>query len=319
MWSKSCILAAAVAALAQFANVPAADAADAVRVGKAVPFAWTFTPVEVGLEAGIWAKHGLQPQVTGFGGDARMQQALTAHSIDFGLGSGPGMGFMAKGVPAKAVAAFATSPRNLALVVGPNSPITDVSQTKGKKFGITTVGSLTDWLLKRMALAQGWKHDDVIAVPLGGLETSLAGLKTGQVDGLVLATEVSYGLEEKKEAKIIANFGSYAPKFHTHVIFARNELIEKQPDVVKRFVTAWFETIAWMKANRQKTIEITGKLIRLSPAVAARTYDEEIGMLKDDGRFDPEAIALIKTSLVEMKILEAVPADEVMFTTKFVQ
>ena len=30
-----------------------------------------------------------------------MQQALTADSLDVGIGSGPGMAFMAKGVPAK--------------------------------------------------------------------------------------------------------------------------------------------------------------------------------------------------------------------------
>src|SRR5262245_35389741 len=92
-----------------------AFAADKVRVGKAVPFAWTFTPVEVGVEAGIFAKHGIELQVTGFAGDARLQQGLVSDSIDFGLGSGPGMGFLAKGVPAKAVAAMAGAPINLCI------------------------------------------------------------------------------------------------------------------------------------------------------------------------------------------------------------
>ena len=35
-------------------------AADKLRIGKAVPFAWTFTPIEVGIDAGIFAKHGLE-------------------------------------------------------------------------------------------------------------------------------------------------------------------------------------------------------------------------------------------------------------------
>ena len=84
--------------------VTPAAAAEKLRVGKAVPFAWTFTPVEVGIKTGIFAKHGLEIEVSAFGGDARMQQALTADSIDVGIGSGPGMAFMVKGVPAKAVA-----------------------------------------------------------------------------------------------------------------------------------------------------------------------------------------------------------------------
>ena len=109
------IRAFAVLAAAAFAST--ALAADKVRVGKAVPFAWTFTPIDVGIETGTFAKHGLELTVTGFAGDARMQQGLVSDSIDVSLGSGPGMGFLAKGVPAKAVAAMAGAPMNMSLVV----------------------------------------------------------------------------------------------------------------------------------------------------------------------------------------------------------
>src|SRR5262249_14657134 len=157
------------AVLAALALSPqAASAHDTVRVGKSVPIAWTFTPLDIGLETGIFAKHGLQPEITSFGGDAKLQQALAASSVDFGLGSGPGMGFAAKGVPAKAVAAFAGSPYNISIVIKADAPFNDIKEMKGKKFAVTTVGSLTEWLLHRTALAQGWKYGDLIAVPLGG-------------------------------------------------------------------------------------------------------------------------------------------------------
>jgi hypothetical protein len=42
-------------------------------------------------------------------------------------------------------------------------------------------------------------------------------------------------------------------------------------------------------------------------------------MLQDNGKFDPEAVKVIKESLVEMKILEKPPTDDQMFTTKFIQ
>ena len=296
-----------------------AAAVDTVRVGKSVPIAWTFTPLDIGVEAGIWAKHDLKLEITSFGGDAKLQQALTANGVDFGLGSGPGMGFAAKGVPAKAVAAFAGPPRNISMIIAANAPQNDVKEIKGKKFAVTTVGSLTEWLLHRVALAQGWKYDDLVAVPLGSFETNYAAFRTGQVDGIMLATETSYMLVEKNEAKIIANMGTFAPKFHTHVIYARNELIDKNPELVKRFLAAWFETIAWMKANKEKSVEISARVLKLSKEIVSRAYDEQIGMLQDNGRFDPEAIKVIKSSLVAMNILESEPADEQMFTTKFVQ
>ena len=94
-----------------------AGAAEKLRVGKSVPFAWTFTPLDVGIETGAFARHGLEIERSSFAGDARLQQGLTADSIDVGIGSGPGMAFMAKGVPAKAVAAMAGLPANIAVVV----------------------------------------------------------------------------------------------------------------------------------------------------------------------------------------------------------
>lgn len=306
-------------AAATFVGAPHAIAVDTVRVGKAVAIAWTFTPMDIGKEMGIWAKHGIDVEITSFGGDARMQQALAANGIDFGLGSGPGMGFASKGVPAKAVAAFAGPPKNLGIVIKADLPYNSIAEMKGKKFAITTVGSLTDWLLKRAAQAQGWKYDDLVGVPLGGFETNYAAFKTNQVDGIVLAVELCYLLVDRKEAKIIANMATFAPQFHTHVIFARDELAEKNPDVVKRFLAGWFETIAFMKANKEKTVEISTRILKSRPEIISRAYDEQISMLQDNGKFNPEAIKVLKTSLVEMNILEKAPTDDQMFTTKFVQ
>src|ERR1700751_2924207 len=103
-----------------------AGAAEKLRVGKAVPFAWTFTPLDVGIQSGIFAKQNLEVEVTSFAGDAKLQQGLAADGIDVGIGSGPGMAFMAKGAPAKAVAAMAGLPKNMGVMVAYDSPIRTV-------------------------------------------------------------------------------------------------------------------------------------------------------------------------------------------------
>src|SRR5262249_44551854 len=103
-----------VVMLATAALCAPAGAAETLRVGKAVPFAWTFTPLDVGIETGQFAKQGLTVEPSAFGGDAKMQQALAADGTDIGIGSGPGMAFMAKGAPTKAVAAMAGIPTNMA-------------------------------------------------------------------------------------------------------------------------------------------------------------------------------------------------------------
>ncbi len=118
----------------------AAMAAEKIRVGKSVSQPFAFAPLEIGTQEGIWAKHGLDVEVVIFAGDAKLQQGLVANSVDFGLGSGPAMGFLAKGVPAKAVGALANEPLSMGLIVGASSTIRKPDDLKGAKIGVTTNG-----------------------------------------------------------------------------------------------------------------------------------------------------------------------------------
>jgi NitT/TauT family transport system substrate-binding protein len=295
-----------------------ANAAEKLRVGKAVPFAWTFTPLDVGMQMGIFARHGLEIESSAFGGDARMQQALTADSIDVGIGSGPGMAFMAKGVPAKAVMAMAGVPRNMAVMADYNKPIRTVDDLRGKKLGVTTVGSLTDWIGKRINAKKGWTTNGITVVPIGGMQPARAAVKTGQLDGYIGALETGYELEENKEWRVITSATPFVEDFITHVFFVREDVIAKRPDVVRAYLRAWVETIAFMKANKSKTVEITSKVINISPSVISRAYDEQISIFSSDGVFDPKAVEVLKESFIEMGLLKEKPEDKVMFTTQFV-
>ena len=295
-----------------------AGAAEKLRVGKAVPFAWTFTPLDVGIQTGQFARQGLDIEASAFGGDAKLQQALTADGIDVGIGSGPGMAFMAKGVPAKAVAAMAGIPANMALMVGYNSPIKTVDDLRGKRIGVTTVGSLTDWIGKRIGVLKGWGPAGMTIVAIGGMEPARAAIKTNQIDGYISSLESGYTLEEAKEWRVITAATPFVDHFITHVFFVRDEAIEKRPRAVRAFLQGWFDTIAFMKADKAKTVEITAKVLDLSPTVIARAYDEEIGIFSDDGAFDGKAVAVLKQSFIEMGLLKEIPEDKVMFTTQFV-
>jgi NitT/TauT family transport system substrate-binding protein len=117
---------------------------------------------------------------------------------------------------------------------------------------------------------------------------------------------------------VLLTFEKYAPQFHTHVVFARKQLVDANPELVDRFLKGVFASIAFMKANRDKTTEIATRILQQSPAVMTRTYDTEISMFEDDGRFDPAAITVLKQSFVEMGMLTEKPADEQLFTTRFV-
>src|SRR5580704_15580605 len=319
-WSRRSLMSglACGAMLPLSAKFAPARAAEKLRVAKVVPFAWTFTPLDVGMQEGIFAKHGLDIDASASSGDAKLQQILTAGSVDIGIGSGPGMAFAAKGVPAKAVAEMYGAPRNMAVMVGYDSAIKTVADLKGKKLGCTTVGSLTAWIGERINQKEGWSNGGIEVVPIGGMPPARAAIKTHQIDGYIGALETGYMLEEAKEWRVITAATPFVDQFITHVIFATNEEIERHPDQVKAFLDGWFETIAYMKTHKAESVEISAKVINVTPAVAARVYDEQITGFSTDGTFNAEGVATLKKSFIEMGLLKDIPDDKEMFTTQFV-
>jgi NitT/TauT family transport system substrate-binding protein len=294
-----------------------AHALDKIRAAKAIGVPWTFTLMDVGIEEGIFAKYGLDVVSTDFAGDAKLHQAFSAGAIDVALGSGPSMALGAKSGKAIAVAAFAGPPRNIAIIVGKNSPIKTVADLKGKLVGATTKGSLTEWLVQRLSQEQGWGVDGIKMVELGTFGSSLAALKVGQVQAMVGALEAGYLLEEKGAAKVLTGLEGVAPQFITHVIFASTDFVKSNPDEVDRFLKGVFASIAFMKTHKDETTKIATSVLHQSPAVMSRTWDYEISMFEDDGHFDPKAIAVMQQSFIDMGLSDGkIPARE-LYTTQF--
>ena len=311
---KSMLLLAALAVLPS----GAALALDKVALGKAVPNSFAFGATEVGIEANIFENEGLEVEVTSFRGDAQLQQALAAGSLDVGLGSGPGLGFRAKGAPAIGVAAMYGLPANLALVLPFNTPVKSIADLKGKRIGVTTTGSLTDWLVRELSRQQGWGSDGIQILALGQMQARLAAIQRGELDGMVIESATGYELEEAGKARNFILFGDIAKDFYTHVIFATDEMIERRPQLLARFLRGWFRTIAFMRANKDFVVQSEARTIDVKPAIAARIYDAQIGGFSADGAFSPAAIDVIRHSLKELGILNAVPDAKTIHNDKFV-
>src|SRR5260370_40925501 len=115
---------------------PSADAAEKLRVGKAVPEAFSFVPLDIGMRKSFFAKNGLDIESIAFAGDARMQQAKASDSLDIALGSAPAMAFIVQGSPIKGATAMAGPPLllpNLVRPYGPNSR----ADLKGNKLSVS--------------------------------------------------------------------------------------------------------------------------------------------------------------------------------------
>jgi ABC-type nitrate/sulfonate/bicarbonate transport system substrate-binding protein len=207
----------------------------------------------------------------------------------------------------------------MGLIVGPNSPIKSIRDVKGKRIGVTTHGAVTEWLTQQIAVTEGWPVSSITIVPLGDSKGELAGLKTGAVDGFVSSVDVGYDLEEHHQGSIVLNFGhEVVQHFHNNLIFARTDFIQNHPDLVKKFLEGWFQTIAYMQTHRQETIAFAAQAEGFSPETMAKTYTDLMPMMSKNGVFDQAALNLLAKSFTDLGVIDHPIDPNQYITTKFV-
>jgi len=291
--------------------------ADLLRVGKAGREAFSFVPLDIGVRTGIFKRHGLDIEIANFGGDARLQQAMAADGIDIALGSGPGLAFIVKGSPVKGIAAMAGPPLLFALVVRNDDSIKTVADLKGRKVGVSTVGSVTSWIINEVSRQQGWGFDGITQVPVGENAARVAAVRSKALDGCIVDLASALNFVQRGEGRILLRFGDLVKDFYIHVIFATDKVIAERPNSLRAFLKGWFETIALMRKDKTKSVEIAADVMGTDAATAGGIYDELMPMFSDTGRFNPKALAVLRRSFVEMKTLPEEPDMSKLYTEAF--
>ncbi len=304
---RSVVAVACLTATVLLAGAPA-SAQEKLRVGKAVAVSFAFLPLDVGVRQGIFKRHGLDVEITAFGGGARLQQALAADSIDMGVSAGPELALLEKGAPVKGVAMPFGPPVYLMLLVRPGDAIKTAADLKGRKIGVSSARSLTGWLAIELSRQQGWGPHGIELVS-SPPRTSLASIKTGQIDGMVTDLTFALRAEQAGEGKILLGFGDLVRDFHTHIIYAANKLIAAKPDTVRRFNAGWFDTIAYMRAHKAETVKMAMAVLNLPERIASPTSDKLMPVFSTDGKFDDKALATLSRSFVDLGLLPSEPKD----------
>ena len=101
------------------------------------------------------------------------------------------------------------------------------------------------------------------------------------------------------------------------IIFATDKVMAEKPQAVRAFMAAWLETIAFAKANKDKTVSIIQQVLGFHPDVLNSTYDRVINVYSTDGKFNPRALAVLARSYVELKLLDREPDMTKLYTEEF--
>jgi ABC-type nitrate/sulfonate/bicarbonate transport system substrate-binding protein len=290
---------------------------DTLRVGKAGREAFSFVPVDIGVRTGIFRQHRLDVEIANFGGDAKLQQAMAADGIDIALGSGPGLAFIVKGSPVKGIAAMAGPPLLFALVVRNDDTIKTVDDLKGRKIGVSTVGSVTSWITSEVSRQRGWGVDGITQVPIGENASRVAAVRSKALDGCIVDIASALNYVQRGEGRILLRFNDLVKDFILHVIFATDKAVAEKPQALRGFLAGWFETIALMRKDKARSVEIAAQVMGTDAATADKIYDELMPMFSDTGRFDPKALVVLRRSFVEMKTLPEEPDMGKLYTEAF--
>ncbi len=228
------------------------------------------------------------------------------------------MAFIAKGAPELAVAEEVGAPLNFGFITPYDSPIKSANDLKGRKIGVTSVGSLTQWLVLRLIQQKRWAPEDITFVTTGGDPASqTAALVTGQVDGIMTSSALGLQLELSKRGRLVFPASAIVPDFVSAAIFASSQILRDNPDAVRRFLKAWFETIAFMRANKAEAVEIAMSLTKFSREVETKEYDLVMPTFSTNGKFDRAALKILQEFFLEMKLLDTTPDMSKLYTEAY--
>lgn len=283
-----------------------AAAQERLRVGLASD-TWTFTPFQVAIDQGNFARVGLDVEKLTFAGAPKLQQAMIAGAADIALSGSTDFTYLVKGAPEVAVSAFVGPPEGLGVIVA-NPAIRNAADLRGKHIGVSSPTALTGWLALELGHSQGWPQGAISLVTLGGVVSAQgAALVTGQVDAIVSDTALGYELEQKKQGRLLFPCSAYIPDFVTNVMFAAKPFAATHGDVLRRFLKAWFETVRWMPSHKAEVVASARRITGLPQDVTEREFDDSIGMFSTNGAITPAQLRLVARAVVQTGMLDSTP------------
>ena len=245
--------------------------AQAKYIASYAGFAGFQAPLWAAQDFGFMAKYGVSADLVMIPGSARGAQALLGGSIHFGQIDGTAL---ISAINQGADLVFVASSLNkfpFSLVAQKN--IREPKDLAGKKIGIVGFGgahevslilALKEWNIPRPSvtlLASGPAANRLIALSSGALDaTLLAPPETGEAARMGLPT-----LAHMTELKVAF--------FPMNAIATRRSFLEKNRDIIKRFLQAYAEGIHQFMTQKDKGVALLSQRMKQkNPAVVEETY-----------------------------------------------
>jgi NitT/TauT family transport system substrate-binding protein len=232
-----------------------------------------------GFQSAIWVakdlkvfdKYGLDVEVLMITGSARSVAALLGGSTQFATGSVTGpIAAIVRGSDIKVIAA-SYNKFPYAFVVRPD--IRSPNDLRGKKVNILNFGGSNDLALQLAFKEWGLKLSDARVIIGGDAPTRLGSLMAGRMDATILSPP-HLTIAIKAGYRVLADMGDMSANFTQSSLFTRGGYVKENPDRAKRFVKAYAEAIHVIKTDRERTMKVFAKRMRVEdPETVKSTYE----------------------------------------------
>jgi NitT/TauT family transport system substrate-binding protein len=248
------ILAAAFVAILLASPAPAAGA-EVFKLAIGQRGLWDSAITEIGTDAGIFARYGLELQAFYTSGGGETQQAVISGSSDIGVSAGTlgVLGAYAKGAPIRIIAGEATGTAEYYFVRA-GSPVRSMRDIKpAMTFAYSTNGSGTHITALRFLKEYGIEPK---LVATGSVPATFTQVMSGQVD--VGFSTPPFGLDAANEGRIriiAAAKDLLSVRSQTvRVIIANATDLARRRGAYSRFIAAYRETIDFMYADARAIV-----------------------------------------------------------------
>ncbi|MBI4524959.1 MAG: ABC transporter substrate-binding protein [Deltaproteobacteria bacterium] len=225
-----------------------------ITLGLVSPNWSTQLPIAVAQQGGFFKEEGLQVHsATIASGGTIMVAILTSGHADLVVsGVAAIMRAISRGAPVVMVSGFQTR-IDYALIGGKG--IATLSDLKGKKVGVTSIGSFSEFAviesLKRSGLM---KDKDYTVFSAGGTVLRVSALKTGKVDAIPLSSSERVPIEEEGFA-VLQEIGNVLSEIPSSVLVAGKKFAAKEPDTVGRFIRALAKSMRLIKSDKNRAMQ----------------------------------------------------------------
>ena len=283
-----------------------------VKLGVGPPGVIGYMPLYIAQGLGYFKeleKEGISLKLVNFKGGSEAAIALLGGDIDLAtITVTHAIKAKAEGKELKFLLTFFNSQVMAMVVQADLKEVRTPADLKGKRIGITSMGSATHMMGRHIIEKWGLRPEDVSFVPVGGA-TSIPAFKAKQIDALVMLDPVISRLLKEGVARMLVDARTvegtraiYGAEHISSGLLARPDYISKNPQVVEKVVAMFVKTLKWIKANPSEEIlkaapkgikwdveQIEGNRGGLSPdgLVIKAGVEKVIEYLKKDGLLPP--------------------------------